>query len=547
MIYQFDNFKVNASSYEIRQGDLLLEAQPQVIELLIYLINNRMKCVNRDELFLSVWKSKVVSNNTLSSRIKSARKLLGDNGKEQKYIRTIHGRGFQFLADVTESDPGSLSNLPVTKTSTTTLPVTQYAKSGSVHIAYQVFGNGPVDLVLVPGFISHIENYWESKWMATWLEALGQSARVVMFDKRGTGMSDPVHPLPDFDTRMDDVGAVMDAVGIDKAYVMGISEGGSLAALFAAVYPDRCLGLILYGSFANFTSWYKTREELLGLFDYIESSWGSGESLPQFSPSVQNDPEFKEWWGKFERLGASPGAAISLMSMNSEIDITNILPGIKAPTLVIHRDQDVLIDVAAGRFLASNIQDASYVEIEGSDHLPWTGENSAEVTSTVGEFIHNNNSPVFSNTTLTTLLSVDLSAVNTNNQQLFSEAILEVTRLVTHYRGKIINPGNNYLYASFDGPARAVHCGCDVVRKSGFFRLGVKACVQTGELEIIGDQATGHIINFAETMLADCEKSSILISDTVKSLIAGSGINVALKTTTSESSLSGCILYNATT
>ncbi|MDH5354717.1 MAG: alpha/beta hydrolase [Gammaproteobacteria bacterium] len=546
MIYQFDDFKVNASSYDILQGNRLLEAQPQVIELLIYLIKNRMKCVDRDELFLNVWKSKVVSNNTLSSRIKSARKLLGDNGKQQKYIRTIHGRGFQFLADVTESDPGAPLTLATIKPGATTLPVTQYAKSGSVHIAYQVFGNGPVDLILVPGFISHIENYWESRWMATWLEALGQSARVVMFDKRGTGMSDPVHPLPDFDTRMDDVGAVMDAVGIDKAYVMGISEGGSLAALFAAVHPDRCLGLILYGAFANFTSWYKTHEELLGLFDYIESSWGSGESLSQFSPSVQNDPEFKEWWGKFERRGASPGAAISLMSMNSEIDISNILPGIKSPSLVIHRDQDVLIDVAAGRFLAKNIQGASYFEIEGSDHLPWTGENSAEITSTVGEFIHNNNSPVFSNTTLSTVLSIDLSAVNTGSQQL-SEAILEATKLVTHYRGKILNPGTNYLYASFDGPARAVHCGCDIVHKSAILSLGVKACVQTGELEIIGDQATGHIINFAETILADCEQSSVLISDTVKSLISGSGINVALKTTTSESSSSGCILYNATT
>jgi pimeloyl-ACP methyl ester carboxylesterase len=218
---------------------------------------------------------------------------------------------------------------------------TRYAKNGDINIAYQVFGEGDVDLVMVPGFISHIENYWDEPRLAQWLRRVGSFSRVILFDKQGTGLSDRSSKLPGMDERMDDVSAVMDAVGIEQAAVFGISEGGSLATLFAASHPDRSQALILYGAFAKFTSWFPTQEALESLFQYIDSAWGSGESLPMFAPTMKDDLALKEWWGKFERLGGSPGAAKTIMSMNSQIDITDILPSVNVPTLIIHRRDDV--------------------------------------------------------------------------------------------------------------------------------------------------------------------------------------------------------------
>ena len=213
--------------------------------------------------------------------------------------------------------------------------VTRYAKSGDVHVAYQVFGEGP-DLIMAPGFVSHIENYWDEPRLARWLNKLGGFCRVVMFDKRGTGLSDRVAHLPHMDERMDDLRAVMDAAGVERASILGISEGGSLAALFAASHPGRSQSLVLYGAFVRSSqlSTLATDEAFDRLIKYIDEAWGSGKSFRAFAPSKAEDTALREWWGKFERLGASPSAAIALMRMNREIDISGILHSIKVPTLV---------------------------------------------------------------------------------------------------------------------------------------------------------------------------------------------------------------------
>ena len=205
-------------------------------------------------------------------------------------------------------------------------PVTRYAKSGDVNVAYQVFGEGAVNLVLAPFFVSNVENYWDLPDLARWLLRLASYARVVMFDKRGTGMSDRVAELPGLDQRIDDLRAVMDAAGMEQAALLGISEGGPLCALFAATYPDRCRALVLYGSFARFSSWFPTEESLEQFLGYIDQAWGSGASLPFFAPSVANDPATQQWFGRFERLGASPAAVKALMRMNSQIDISDYRP-----------------------------------------------------------------------------------------------------------------------------------------------------------------------------------------------------------------------------
>ena len=256
------------------------------------------------------------------------------------------------------------------------LPVTQYAKSGDVHIAYQAFGEGPINLVMVPGFVSNVENYWDEPNLARFLNRLGSYARVVTFDKRGTGLSDRVAELPGLEQRMDDLRAVMDAANMQEAALLGISEGAPLSVLFAATYPDRCRALVLYGSFSRFSYWFPTDEALAAFFSYVEKAWGTGGSIQRFAPSRANDPAFQRWWGRNERLGASPAAVAALMRMNSQIDISGILPAVRVPTLVVHRTGDRAVNVEGGRDMAAHIPGARLFEIPGIDHLLYAGENT---------------------------------------------------------------------------------------------------------------------------------------------------------------------------
>jgi pimeloyl-ACP methyl ester carboxylesterase len=222
---------------------------------------------------------------------------------------------------------------------------------------------------MVPGFVSNVENYWDEPDFARFLNRLGSYARVVTFDKRGTGMSDRVAELPGLDQRMDDLRAVMDAAGMAQAALLGISEGAPLSVLFAATYPDRCRALALYGSFSRFSYWFPTEAALAAFFGYVERAWGTGDSVQKFAPSRANDAAFQRWWGRNERLGASPAAVIALMRMNSQIDISAILPAVRVPTLVIHRTADKTVSVEGGRDMAAHIPGARLLEVPGIDHL----------------------------------------------------------------------------------------------------------------------------------------------------------------------------------
>jgi len=266
-------------------------------------------------------------------------------------------------------------------------PEIRYAKSGDVHIAYQVFGHGPENLIIIPGFISHIEHSWDSPDQARWLNHVARRARVVIFDKRGTGLSDRLGQLPNLDQRMDDARAVMDAAGIDRAALMGVSEGGSLAALFAASHPERCSALILYGAFARFSDWFPTKQKFDDFLNYVDTAWGTGRSVAAFAPSKKGDVEFLSWWGRNERLGGSPSAVINLMRMNSEINIDNILSSIPVPTLVLHRTEDPTVSIQAGRFLAAHIPRAKLIELDGPDHIYWLGDNALQIADLVVNFI----------------------------------------------------------------------------------------------------------------------------------------------------------------
>jgi class 3 adenylate cyclase len=411
-------------------------------------------------------------------------------------------------------------------------PRTQYAKSGDVHIAYQVFGEGAVDLVFVPGFVSHIENYWDEPNFARWLRRLGSFSRVIMFDKRGTGLSDQVSELPGMDQRLDDVSAVMDAVGIERAAIFGISEGGSLATLFAASHPERSQALIIYGGFAQFSSWFPTQEALEGLIQYIDKNWGSGESMPMFAPTKQGDLAFQQWWGKFERLGASPAAAITLMRMNSQIDITEILPSINVPTLVIHRKDDVTVNVEGGRLLAERIPGAKYVELSGTDHLPFVGEDSDRILDEMEHFLTGETSTPSVERVLATVVFTDIVGSTARAQTLGDRAwgdLLDlhdkaVRKELSRFRGNEIKWTGDGFLAAFDRPARAIQCALAIVNTVRALGLEVRAGIHTGEVDFVKNDIRGIAVHIASRVADLANGGDVVVSRTVKDLVAGSGI-----------------------
>lgn len=521
MIYRFGDYRVDTARFEISRRGRPVTVEPQVLELLIVLLDNRDHVVSRDALLSKIWKDRVVSDTTLSSRIKSARQAIGDDGNRQDYIKTIHGRGFRFVGAV-EVEAAPAAEARPAPALVADRPTTHYARSGEVHVAYHLFGDGPVNLVLAPGFVSHIDNFWDNPQLRYWLERLGRLARVAMFDKRGTGLSDPVGSLPGMDERMDDLRAVMDAAGFQTAFIMGVSEGGSLATLYAAHHPERCDGLILYGAFAQFKHWFPDEAALQRLFDYIETDWGSGRSLPQFAPSVADDPEFVRWWGQFERLGATPGTAISLMRMNSRIDISDVLPSIQVPTLVIHVAHDVLIDNQAGRDLARQIPGAQYVEIPGIDHLPMVGHNPERIIEAVTPFLKQPRRREQPSRTLATILLIRVDA------EAGTDAYAHATRAVTdelrRFHASHVAPRAGDIVATFDGSARALECALAIGRLLQASARDYRIAIHTGDLTVEGGRLEGKALQIAADVGEHARRNEILASRTVNDLVAGSGI-----------------------
>jgi pimeloyl-ACP methyl ester carboxylesterase len=286
-------------------------------------------------------------------------------------------------------------------------PETHYARSGNVRIAYQVVGRGSLDLVVVPGYISNLDHIWDEPGLAHFLSRLSAFSRLILFDKRGTGLSDRLGDLPTLEERMDDVRAVMDAVGSKQAALFGISEGGAMSILFAATYPERTRALVLYGSYGHFPTWVLPPVKFDAFINSIEKAWGTGASLNVFAPSKVSDERFKRWWSRFERLGASPSAAIALMRMNNEIDIRHVLSAIRVPTLVLHRTGDLRVNVEAGRYLGLSIPEARYVELAGADHVPWVGEVD-RLADEIEEFLTGSRADIEPDRVLATVLFTDI-------------------------------------------------------------------------------------------------------------------------------------------
>ncbi len=410
-------------------------------------------------------------------------------------------------------------------------PETRYAKSGNVHIAYQVTGDGPIDLLMVPGFISHVEHVWDDPHWAAFLGRLGSFARLIRFDKRGTGLSDRVGDIPTLEERMDDVRAVMDAAGSQRAALIGTSEGGPMSLLFAATYPERTRALVLLGSYALFSTAVMSPEQHAAFEASVEKVWGTGASVATFAPTLADDQAFRAWWARFERLGASPAAVIALMRMNSQIDIRHVLPAIRVPTLVLHRAGDRRVKVAAGRYLAQNIPGARYVELPGDDHLLCAGE-TAPVLDEIAEFLTGSRSPVAPERVLATILFTDIvdstaraaAAGDRAWRQLLEAHHACVRRELERFRGREIKTLGDGFLATFDGPARGARCAAAIRDAVHGLGITIRSGLHVGEVELMPDDIGGIAVHIASRVAALAGPGEVLSSGVLKDLVAGSGL-----------------------
>jgi class 3 adenylate cyclase len=413
-------------------------------------------------------------------------------------------------------------------------PETRYAKSGDVSIAYQVVGDGPLDLVLVPGFVSHLDVDWDNPRHAHFLRQLASFSRLIRFDKRGTGLSDRPGGLPDLETRMDDVRAVMDAAGSERAALFGYSEGGPMSVLFAATYPEMSTALVLYGTYAKRSGpdddypWAATWEERQRYSREIEENWGSDADLHLLCPGA--DAAMAEWWGARARAAASPGAARDLILMNSLIDVRHVLPAVQVPTLVLHRSGDLDSHPDEGRYVAEHIQGARFVELPGADHVPWI--DADQVVDEIEEFLTGARPAPESDRVLATVLFTDIVGSTRRAVELgdrrwreLLEAHNDAVRVqLDRFRGQEVDTAGDGFLATFDGPARAIraaHAIQESVRRLG---IELRAGLHTGECELANGKVRGIAVHTGARVAALAGPGEVLVSSTVRDLVAGSGI-----------------------
>ncbi len=402
-------------------------------------------------------------------------------------------------------------------------PTTQYTKSGSINIAYQVFGSGSRDLVYIPGWISNIDLMWDCPELVHFLLELGKVARVILFDKRGTGLSDRIVEFSTLEERMDDIRAVMDAVGSQKAVLFGHSEGGSVSALFAATYPERTISLITFGIFAKRKyskeyPWAPTDEERQLVYDMIENSWGSGDmDLASLAPSKANDKAFMDWLASYFRSGASPSAALILTKLNTQVDIIDILSSIQVPTLIMQRTHDIDVKIEEGKFISERIKNSKFVEFDGNDHLFWAG-NSEEVLNEMRSFLKVVDPDQVHEERLFTIVAGKFSDSTPDAQRLIQE-------LIKKAGGGNIHFYENKFISTFSGASRAVHCGMDLI---GFMKsLNMDISVVTDMR--VGTGRKGQLIShdsmeFIHLLLDKTITSQVFATQAVKYLLSGTDI-----------------------
>ncbi len=582
-LYEFGSFRIDTAERLLSCGEDVISLTPKVFETLLVLVKNCGHVLGKEELMQQVWPDSYVEENNLAQNISILRRILGERADGLKFIETVPKRGYRFISQVKEvgeradvivrertrarivieeedEEPElqslqgkareALDALAHAKSARPALqpeidaiihraPETRYATSGDVNIAYQVIGDAPLDLVFVMGWVSHLEYFWEEPSFARFLTRLTSFSRLILFDKRGTGLSDrvPNNELPTLEQRMDDVRAVLEAVGSERAALIGVSEGGPMCSLFAATYPEKTIALVMIGTYAKRIRdddypWAPTAEERQKFYELMQKEWGGPVGIDERAPSVADDPHFREWWATYLRMGASPGAAVALTKMNAEIDVRQVLPSIRVPTLVIHREGDLCLKVEEGRYVASNIPGSKYVELPGVDHLPFVGDQDA-ILDEVEEFLTGvRHAPEYDRVLATVLFTriVDSAAQAEKVGERRWRDLLErhqahVRRELELFKGREIEMAGDGLLATFDGPARAIRCACAITDSAARLGINIRAGLHTGECDVMEDRVGGIAVEIGAQVAARASIGEVLVSNTVKDLVAGSGIS----------------------
>lgn len=416
-------------------------------------------------------------------------------------------------------------------------PPIRYAKSDDVDIAYQVVGDGPTDLVFVAGALTNLEVLWEDPDYRRFCERLGTFTRLLLFDKRGMGLSDRVR-IGTLEQRMDDVRAVMDAAGSESAALMGVSEGGPLSMLFAAAHPERTRALILCGAEVKEETtddwpWGEaTRAEFEQAMDLerVIERWGKGLSTDYLFPRRRGDEAFRNWFGRLQMQSATPNDAVAFMRMAFEIDVRHVAPSVKVPTLVLHRTEDPVCHVENARWLARAIEGSRYLELPGNDHVPWADQD--EILAETQEFLTGVREPAEPDRVLATVLFTDIVGSTEHAQALGDRSwrdLLErhhavVRNELTRFRGREIDTAGDGFFAAFDGPARAIRCALAIRGAASELGLELRAGLHTGECELLGEKIAGIAVHTGARVAARAGPNEVLVSGTVRDLVSGSGI-----------------------
>jgi pimeloyl-ACP methyl ester carboxylesterase/DNA-binding winged helix-turn-helix (wHTH) protein len=586
-IYGFDRFQLDAGERLLFDSVKTIPLAPKVFDTLLLLVENAGRILSKERMLKEIWEDSFVEENNLAQNISYLRRVLGET-KDKKFIETVPKYGYRFIVPVglveneTETvtfertqarilirevieDGEEAENFredekgrrgegeiifdssnedfspplihPSSPLLAAAVPETRYVENGDVNIAYQVVGGGDLDIVFVMGWVSHLEYFWKHPLFAAFLNRLASFSRLILFDKRGTGLSDrvPLSQLPTLEQRMEDVHAVMDAVGSERAVLIGVSEGGPMCSLFAATYPEKTTALVMIGTYAKRIKdeeypWGVSAEDREAFFELMRRDWGKPVGLEERAPSLAADEDFRHWWAEYLRMGASPGAAVALTKMNAEIDVRHVLPSIRVPTLVIHRSGDLCLKVEEGRFVASQIPASKYVELGGVDHLPFVGRQE-EILDEIEEFLTGMRHAEEYDRVLATVMNVKIEDLEkyaleiTDWNDFLERSGVFVRRQIELFKGREVSFDANGLLAVFDGPARAIRCAMAINDSARRLNINVKTGLHTGECEVRGDVFSGTAVELAQKIADEADLGEILASRTVKDLVAGSGIN----------------------
>jgi pimeloyl-ACP methyl ester carboxylesterase/DNA-binding winged helix-turn-helix (wHTH) protein len=528
-LFSFDRFQLDLSTGRLVGPSGPIPLTPKALAVLAYFVERPGRLVGKDELLRAIWPGVFLGEGALKVCVSEIRRALGDEARSPRIIETAHRRGYRLIAEVVADPSHRAAGLAERSPATPLQPQVFYARNGDVSIAYQVLGSGPMDLVLTMGWVSHLEHLWSEPSLARFLRRLAGFSRLILLDKRGSGLSDRTAGRPSLDERVEDVRVVLNALGSQRAALVGVAEEAATCSLFAATHPERTEALILIGGYARRPRtadypWAPTHDQHEAFCREIQAGWGGPVGVEERAPSVAGDPAFRDWWAAYLRAGASPGAAIALTRMDAEIDLRSVLPAIRVPTLVLHRTGDRCVAVEEGRYLASLVPAARMTELRGEDHLPFVGDQNG-VLDEIERFVTVERARAESSRVLATILCAILTGARDGAT---ASDIIRLQALVAaetrRFRGRDLPRPGDAALSAFDGTARAIRCGRSIVAEAS--RLGLLAPaigLHTGEWDRLQTTGQGPVAEAATQIAALARPGDVLVSRTVVDLVGASG------------------------